>query len=207
MSGSIKIGAPRTLFYQFIHDKLLEFQSKNPEVIFDITLSSQMSMDKFGQCDLTISKDIDNFRDLTLKPFCETPFVLCASPSYTIGDLSCPEDLLSEHIKCITVKGYEKWNFVSEDASGVKIIKPYHYISTDEENLAKYYAIGGKGVALLPKPFIEKDLFVNKLRSLNVTSWKPKNISHYLLYAHFQDIPLKCKELISFLTKNGIVKF
>lgn len=207
MSGSIKISAPRTLFYHFVHDKLLEFQNENPEVMFDITLSSQISMNKFGQCDLIITKDIDNFRDLTSKPFCETPFVLCASPSYKISDLSCPENLLSEHIKCITVKGYEKWSFVNANASDFKSINPFSYISTDEYNLAKYYAIGGKGIALLPRPFIEKDISVGKLCSLDIIGWKPKNITHYLLYAHFRDIPLKCKELIKFLTQNGTIKF
>ncbi|NUU69128.1 LysR family transcriptional regulator [Enterobacteriaceae bacterium BIT-l23] len=208
MSGVMKISAPQELFYHYVHEQLAEFQDENPDVTFDIALPSKISSQKFGQSDIIITKDIHEFNELTGKPFCETRFVMCAAPDYPVGTLSHPAELADSGIKIITVKTYEKWGFVDNSELKEKVVvEPTPYIRTDEFKLARYFAMGGKGVALFPYHFVMNDISDGRLSVINIDGWVPEKTTHYLLYAHFRDIPLKTRELILFLTRGGVIKF
>lgn len=207
MSGVIKISAPRALYYHYIHDRLSAFQNTNPDVTFDITLPSHISARKFGQSDIIITKDTNEFYELTSKPFCETRFVVCAAPGYISEPLRHPSALTRKGIKAIVVSAHEKWNFINKHSATDKImVEPAPYMHTDEFKLARYFVLGGKGLSIFPFPFVANDIVSSKLEIVEFDEWAPENITHYLLYAHYRDIPVKTKELIKFLTKDGLIK-
>ncbi len=42
LTGTIRISAPRSLFYHCVYDKIVEFKNQNPNISFDITLPSRL---------------------------------------------------------------------------------------------------------------------------------------------------------------------
>ncbi len=76
---------------------------------------------------------------------------------------------------------------------------------TDEFKLAKSFVMKGQGVSLFPFKFISDEIKMGVVTEINLDGWHPENITHYLLYAHFNKIPIKTRELVSFLTKDGLM--
>ncbi|WP_048959818.1 LysR family transcriptional regulator [Enterobacter bugandensis] len=207
MSGVIKICAPRSLYYHFIHEQLNIFETNNKNITFNITLPST-PLEGLTKNDIIITKDAEYFEELTRKKLCESRFVLCAAPDYIIPPLLCPEDLIRNEINCIIVSTFEKWKFVNNNnPMQYSIVEPKQFIYTEEFNLARYFVMRGKGISLFPYAFVAENIANKELVYIDVNNWIPENIIHYILYAHYKNIPLKTKQLIDFLTRNGVVKF
>ena len=206
MSGVIKLCAPRSLYYHYIHEELIAFETENQDITFNITLPSMLTPDALIKNDIIITKDTDGFSDLTRKIFCESRFVVCAAPGYVKASLQSLDELISGNIKFVTVSSFEKWKFVNKKSiKDRSIIEPTPYIHTEEFNLARYFVISGKGLSLFPYAFVAEDISNGKLVVVNTGDWVPENVIHYILYAHYKDIPLKTKELVKFLTRKGVV--
>lgn len=202
MVGEIKLTSPRAIFHHLLEDKLIEFQRIYPEIKFNVQLS--ISPDSINtQSDIIIQPNIHAPPDYTMRKLSTTKFLLCASPSYLnlSTQLDSPDDLKNH--KIIKVMPYDKWTFKKTSGGNeTDFILTSNYTTTSNDiEFAKKLVIQGMGITLLPFPIIRKHIVSGDLIHC-LSQWETHDVSHYLLYAHHRNIPLRLKVLIDFLTKN-----
>lgn len=199
MSGVITLSAPQELYQYLYHKKILDFQNRFPEIILNITFVSKDSPQRKIK-DIIICSNTQPYQELIQKKVSTVDLLLCASPGYfSSTKLVMPEDI--RQYKTITVPPYECWTFSQKGRDENKEFIPKSSFYVDTFELAKKMVLEGAGLALLPAPLVEKELRERSLIHC-LPDWESARISHYLLYANKDRIPLRVQTLIRWLTQD-----
>lgn len=152
ISGKLKVQAPLGFGSKYIAPLIAKFQSLNPTLLIDLSLSDNPDWSMGGAIDIIIH--IGQLRDSSLKMTVLAPNnrVLCASPLYVKenGLPRTPADL-REH-QCIALKENEEdatmWRFTHIKSNEEVSIRIAPKMASNDGGVTKNWAMQGYGIII-----------------------------------------------------------
>ena len=203
-SGTINIGASKTIIHEYLMPYIKSFHQKFPNVNFRIYTESKEELIKslkmgtidflFANLPTTISSDFEEIKLLKLHD------VFVASNDYKElkGKSLTIQDLQKYPILLLNKKTTLRTIF--DDYCAEKHINITPKMEFSSNSLIKDFAEAGFGIALLTKEHIKKELDENKLFELNLhLSLKPRYLGLIYLKDHQS---ILAKNFISFIQND-----
>jgi len=181
---------------------LPQFQQRYPHLSIDLQVSGD-TIDLVAQ-GVDIAVRMGELKDTSLvaRKICESPRVICASPSYLkqYGTPHCAEDL-SQHncLRLSTVPVFNKWALSTSNDRQVVDVSGNFF--TDKVDILHMHALQGGGLVRLAKFVVEEDIAAGRLVPVLVSSNQEVQEVH-AVYVHRQHLPSKIRVFVDFLLQN-----
>jgi DNA-binding transcriptional LysR family regulator len=158
-SGLVRISATTGFGQIVLGPVLCSFMHIEPDVRFELILTDARVNLLQQNIDIAIRMGALDDADLLSRKIANVTRLLCASPGYlaTRGNPEAPADLAA-HDCIVTAATLDRWTFA--DGTEVRV---HWRLSAGNIALARDAALGGHGIALLPRFLIAEDLAVGKL--------------------------------------------
>jgi DNA-binding transcriptional LysR family regulator len=158
-SGLVRVSATTGFGQMVLGPVLCSFMHIEPNVRFELNLTDARVNLLQQNVDIAIRMGTLDDADLMSRKIASVTRLLCASPAYlaTRGTPVAPTDL-STHDCIVTSSKLDQWVF----SDGTEIRVPWR-LAAGNIALARDAAIGGHGIALLPRFLIADDLASRKL--------------------------------------------
>ncbi|USD67208.1 LysR family transcriptional regulator [Vibrio sp. SCSIO 43136] len=160
MTGHIKMSVPTISGDLVLADAVAEFCSMHPGLTVDMSLENRFVDLIDGGFDLVIRTGYLEDSTLIARHIIDSQWVVCASPSYIAkkGRPRTPQDLLSHN--CLQyayqTTGASEWQFKRQDEH--YILKVAGNFSTDNAGALRKAALGGYGIAYVPRCLVYHDI-------------------------------------------------
>ncbi len=197
VSGHIKMSVPTISGDLLLADAVAEFCSMHPGLSVDMSLNNRFVDLVEGGYDLVIRTGYLQDSSLIARHILDSQWIVCASPSYIArnGKPDVPQDLKSHN--CLQyayqTTGASDWEFKSE--LGNYIVKITGSFSTDNATALRKAALGGYGVAYVPRCLVYHDLLDGRLVDL-LPEQVGKRLGVYAAYPFTRRLPNKINLLI-----------
>lgn len=158
-SGLVRISATTGFGQMVLGPVLCSFMRIEPDVRFELSLTDARVNLLQQNVDIAIRMGTLDDAELLSRKIASVTRLLCASPSYlaTCEQPETPTDLIA-HDCIVTSARLDRWSF----ADGTEVRVPWR-LATGSIALARDAAVGGHGIALLPRFLIADDLASGKL--------------------------------------------
>jgi len=203
VTGHIKMSVPTISGDLLLANTVAEFCSMHPGVTVDMSLDNAFVNLIEGGYDLVIRTGDLGDSNLIARHIIDSQWVICASPAYLkqFGVPLKPEDLIQHN--CLQyayqTTGASEWEF-----KGVKenfIVKVSGNFSTDNAAALRKAALGGNGLAYVPRCLVYLDLLEGDLIDV-FPQQVAKNLGIYALYPFTRQPPLKIRLLIEHIKQR-----
>jgi len=203
ISGNIRMTVPTISGELFLAQSIAEFSRCNPDIFVEVRLENEfVDLVKEG-IDLAIRTGVLEDSSLIAQPLITSHWVVCCSPKYIElhGQPKSPDDLIQHNCLAYTYqdKGGYEWRF-SQDKSE-QSIKISGSFATNNSQALRKAALGGYGIAYIPKCSVYEDLQKGELVVL-LPDYKPRKLGVYAVYPFTKHLPNKVKLLIEHI-KQG----
>lgn len=201
-TGRLKISVPMSFGLVVISKLLPRFARKYPKIKIDLVMNDNF-VDIVGEgFDLAVRGGQLADSSLKARKLLDIERLLCASPAY-LAKCAAPAspDELTEHA-CLAYSAATSpntWYLTSgSDRKSVAIRPAYQ---ANNSLAVREAALEGIGVALLPRPYITKDLDCGDLTNI-LPGWKGEPQALYALYPAHRESSLKHRLLVDFLAEE-----
>ena len=197
VSGHIKMSVPSISGDLILADAVAEFCNLHPGLSVDMSLDNRFVDLVEGGYDLVIRTGYLEDSSLIARHILDSQWVVCASPSYIArnGKPIEPQDLTLHN--CLQyayqTTGASEWEFKSEQSN--YIIKVSGSFSTDNATALRKAALGGHGIAYVPRCLVYHDIRNGQLVDL-FPEQVGKKLGIYAVYPFTRQPPNKVKLLI-----------
>ena len=201
VSGRLRVVAPHDIGITYLAGVVSEFLKAHPGVEFDFILHDRLIDLIDERVDIAVRAGIQEDSSLKAIRIGVSEFQLYASPEHLRkhGEPATPKEL-DQH-RCIVFKNLHPdgcWP-LSSGNSRVKVRTTLR-ISCDSLNMAKYLAIRGAGIALIPVFLGHEEVQRNQLVRV-LKNWGTEREPVYAVYPDQSHVPLKTKVFLDYLKK------
>ena len=197
VSGHIKMSVPSISGDLILADAVAEFCNLHPGLTVDMSLDNRFVDLVDGGFDLVIRTGYLEDSSLIARHILDSQWVVCASPSYIArnGKLHTPEDLVNHN--CLQyayqTTGASEWEFKSP--KGTYIVRVSGTFSTDDARALRKAALGGHGIAYVPRCLVYHDFRNGELVDI-FPQQVGKKLGIYAVYPFTRQLPNKVRLLI-----------
>ncbi|EDP60407.1 LysR family transcriptional regulator [Vibrio sp. AND4] len=203
VSGHIKMSVPTISGDLILANAVAEFCNMHPGLTVDMSLDNRFVDLVAGGFDLVIRTGYLEDSSLIARHILDSQWVVCASPSYIVknGKLTEPTDLISHN--CLQyayqTTGATDWQFKGKD--GDYIVKVSGSFSTDNATALRKAALGGHGIAYVPRCLVYHDIRSGELVDI-FPELVGKKLGVYAVYPFTRQPPNKVKLLIEHIREQ-----
>lgn len=197
VSGHIKMSVPTISGDLILADAVAEFCNMHPGLSVDMSLDNRFVDLVDGGYDLVIRTGYLEDSSLIARHILDSQWVVCASPSYIAknGKPLKPDDL-NDH-NCLQyayqTTGASDWEFKGRE--GNDIVKVSGSFSTDNAGALRKAALGGHGIAYVPRCLVYHDVRNGQLVDI-FPEQVGKKLGIYAVYPFTRQPPNKVRLLI-----------
>ncbi|WP_391090860.1 LysR substrate-binding domain-containing protein [Vibrio sp. NH-UV-68] len=197
VSGHIKMSVPSISGDLILADAVAEFCNLHPGLSVDMSLDNRFVDLVEGGYDLVIRTGYLEDSSLIARHILDSQWVVCASPSYIArnGKPYEPQDLTQHN--CLQyayqTTGACEWEFKAKEDN--YIVRVSGSFSTDNATALRKAALGGHGIAYVPRCLVYHDLRNGQLVDL-FPEQVGKRLGIYAVYPFTRQPPNKVKSLI-----------
>jgi DNA-binding transcriptional LysR family regulator len=200
VSGHIKMSVPSISGDLILADAVAEFCNMHPGLTVDMSLDNRFVDLVNDGFDLVIRTGYLEDSSLIARHILDSQWVVCASPSYIArnGKPLIPTDLVKHN--CLQyayqTTGAGEWQFIREGQGDSKyIVRVSGSFSTDNATALRKAALGGHGIAYVPRCLVYHDIRNGQLVDL-FPDIVGKKLGIYAVYPFTRQPPNKIKMLI-----------
>jgi DNA-binding transcriptional LysR family regulator len=200
VSGHIKMSVPSISGDLILADAVAEFCNMHPGLTVDMSLDNRFVDLVNDGFDLVIRTGYLEDSSLIARHILDSQWVVCASPSYIArnGKPLIPTDLVKHN--CLQyayqTTGAGEWQFIREGQDDSKyIVRVSGSFSTDNATALRKAALGGHGIAYVPRCLVYHDIRNGQLVDL-FPDIVGKKLGIYAVYPFTRQPPNKIKMLI-----------
>ena len=200
VSGHIKMSVPSISGDLILADAVAEFCNMHPGLTVDMSLDNRFVDLVNDGFDLVIRTGYLEDSSLIARHILDSQWVVCASPSYIArnGKPLIPTDLVKHN--CLQyayqTTGASEWQFIREEQGDNKyIVRVSGSFSTDNATALRKAALGGHGIAYVPRCLVYHDIRNGQLVDL-FPDIVGKKLGIYAVYPFTRQPPNKIKMLI-----------
>ncbi|MGY3571279.1 LysR family transcriptional regulator [Vibrio sp. SCSIO 43135] len=197
VSGHIKMSVPTISGDLILADAVAEFCDMHPGLSVDMSLDNKFVDLVDGGFDLVIRTGYLEDSSLIARHILDSQWVVCASPSYIAkhGKPIEPQNLVNHN--CLQyayqTTGASEWEF--KGSQGNYIVRVSGSFSTDNATALRKAALGGYGVAYVPRCLVYHDIRNGQLIDI-FPELVGKKLGIYAVYPFTRQPPNKVKLLI-----------
>lgn len=197
ISGHIKMSVPTISGDLILADAVAEFCNTHPGLSVDMSLDNRFVDLVEGGYDLVIRTGYLEDSSLIARHILDSQWVVCASPAYIARNTKPvkPEDLTQHN--CLQyayqTTGASDWEFKAKE--GNYIVRVSGSFSTDNATALRKAALGGHGIAYVPRCLVYHDIRNGQLVDL-FPELVGKRLGIYAVYPFTRQPPNKVKLLI-----------
>lgn len=202
VSGHIKMSVPTISGDLILADAVAEFCNMHPGLTVDMSLDNRFVDLVEDGLDLVIRTGYLEDSSLIARHILDSQWVVCASPSYIAKNSKPlqPRDLVNHN--CLQyayqTTGASEWEFIREKGQserGNYIVRVSGSFSTDNATALRKAALGGHGVAYVPRCLVYHDIRNGQLVDI-FPDLVGKKLGIYAVYPFTRQPPNKIKLLI-----------
>ncbi len=197
VSGHIKMSVPTISGDLILADAVAEFCNLHPGLTVDMSLDNRFVDLVADGYDLVIRTGYLEDSSLIARHILDSQWVVCASPSYIAknGKPLEPIDLVSHNCfqYAYQTTGASDWEFKSNE--GNYIVRVSGSFSTDNATALRKAALGGHGIAYVPRCLVYHDIRNGQLVDI-FPELVGKKLGIYAVYPFTRQPPNKVKLLI-----------
>ncbi|EGQ9807794.1 LysR family transcriptional regulator [Vibrio parahaemolyticus] len=203
VSGHIKMSVPTISGDLILADAVAEFCNLHPGLTVDMSLDNRFVDLVADGYDLVIRTGYLEDSSLIARHILDSQWVVCASPSYIAknGKPIEPIDLTSHN--CLQyayqTTGASEWEFKSDE--GNYIVRVSGSFSTDNATALRKAALGGHGIAYVPRCLVYHDIRNGQLVDI-FPELVGKKLGIYAVYPFTRQPPNKVKLLIEHIRER-----
>ncbi|PNO23668.1 LysR family transcriptional regulator [Vibrio parahaemolyticus] len=203
VSGHIKMSVPTISGDLILADAVAEFCNLHPGLTVDMSLDNRFVDLVADGYDLVIRTGYLEDSSLIARHILDSQWVVCASPSYIAknGKPIEPIDLTSHN--CLQyayqTTGASEWEFKSDE--GNYIVRVSGCFSTDNATALRKAALGGHGIAYVPRCLVYHDIRNGQLVDI-FPELVGKKLGIYAVYPFTRQPPNKVKLLIEHIRER-----
>ncbi|HCH5092504.1 TPA: LysR family transcriptional regulator [Vibrio parahaemolyticus] len=203
VSGHIKMSVPTISGDLILADAVAEFCNLHPGPTVDMSLDNRFVDLVADGYDLVIRTGYLEDSSLIARHILDSQWVVCASPSYIAknGKPIEPIDLTSHN--CLQyayqTTGASEWEFKSDE--GNYIVRVSGSFSTDNATALRKAALGGHGIAYVPRCLVYHDIRNGQLVDI-FPELVGKKLGIYAVYPFTRQPPNKVKLLIEHIRER-----
>jgi DNA-binding transcriptional LysR family regulator len=204
-SGLLRVNAPIVFAEEYLIEPLGKFMEKYPGVRVELGLSDHPIdlVEEGVDVAVRITSRLAGSSLVARRIASDQP-VLCASPAYLArhGKPESPEELLKH--ECLTyslLKVSQEWRFKSRGAEEPITLPIEPRFSAASGALLRRAAIGGLGVAVLPKFMVASDLAAGRLAIVLDSLYAP-TLGIYAVYPESRRTPSKVRAFVDVLAAH-----
>ncbi|MDF4482757.1 LysR family transcriptional regulator [Vibrio parahaemolyticus] len=203
VSGHIKMSVPTISGDLILADAVAEFCNLHPGLTVDMSLDNRFVDLVADGYDLVIRTGYLEDSSLIARHILDSQWVVCASPSYIAknGKPIEPIDLTSHN--CLQyayqTTGASEWEFKSD--KGNYIVRVSGSFSTDNATALRKAALGGHGIAYVPRCLVYHDIRNGQLVDI-FPELVGKKLGIYAVYPFTRQPPNKVKLLIEHIRER-----
>ncbi|ENN6617863.1 LysR family transcriptional regulator [Vibrio parahaemolyticus] len=203
VSGHIKMSVPTISGDLILADAVAEFCNLHPGLTVDMSLDNRFVDLVADGCDLVIRTGYLEDSSLIARHILDSQWVVCASPSYIAknGKPIEPIDLTLHN--CLQyayqTTGASEWEFKSDE--GNYIVRVSGSFSTDNATALRKAALGGHGIAYVPRCLVYHDIRNGQLVDI-FPELVGKKLGIYAVYPFTRQPPNKVKLLIEHIRER-----
>jgi len=203
MVGNIKMSVPTISGDLLLANTVAEFCNMHPGLTVDMSLENAFIDLVEGGYDLVIRTGEMSDSNLIARHLIDSQWVICAAPAYIqrVGKPATPEELVNYN--CLQyayqTTGASEWEFKGEN--GHYIIKVAGNFSTDNAGSLRKVALGGNGLAYVPRCLVYQDILKGDLIDV-FPEQVGKKLGIYAVYPFTRQPPLKIRLLIDHIRKS-----
>ncbi|EGQ7822544.1 LysR family transcriptional regulator [Vibrio parahaemolyticus] len=203
VSGHIKMSVPTISGDLILADAVAEFCNLHPGLTVDMSLDNRFVDLVADGYDLVIRTGYLEDSSLIARQILDSQWVVCASPSYIAknGKPIEPIDLTSHN--CLQyayqTTGASEWEFKSDE--GNYIVRVSGCFSTDNATALRKAALGGHGIAYVPRCLVYHDIRNGQLVDI-FPELVGKKLGIYAVYPFTRQPPNKVKLLIEHIRER-----
>lgn len=197
VSGHVKMSVPTISGDLLLADAVAEFCTLHPGLTVDMSLDNRfVDLIEEGY-DLVIRTGYLEDSSLVARHILDSQWVICAAPAYISrqGRPMAPEDLVNHN--CLQyayqTTGASEWQFIGEQ--GNYTLRVSGNFQTDNAIALRKAALGGYGIAYVPRCLVYHDLIEGKLVDL-FPEQVGKKLGVYAVYPYTRQPSQKIKLLI-----------
>ncbi|MCF2950252.1 LysR family transcriptional regulator [Paraglaciecola aquimarina] len=197
LTGHIKMSVPTISGDLLLADAVTEFCHSQPGLTVDMSLDNRM-VDLIGEgYDIVIRTGYLDDSSLIARHIIDSQWVVCASLAYIneYGRPANPTDLVKHN--CLRyayqTRGASEWEFKENNQN--YLVKVSGAFSTNNAAALRKAALGGYGIAYVPRCLVYHDLQDAKLIDLFPQS-VAKRLGVYAVYPYTKQLPYKINLLI-----------
>ncbi|USE03871.1 LysR family transcriptional regulator [Vibrio sp. SCSIO 43133] len=197
ISGHIKMSVPSISGDLILADAVAEFCNMHPGLTVDMSLDNRFVDLVDGGFDLVIRTGYLEDSSLIARHILDSQWVVCASPSYIAKNSKPlkPEDLTQHN--CLQyayqTTGASEWEFKAN--KGNYIVRVSGSFSTDNATALRKAALGGHGIAYVPRCLVYHDIRNGQLVDI-FPDQVGKRLGIYAVYPFTRQPPNKVRLLI-----------
>jgi DNA-binding transcriptional LysR family regulator len=202
VQGKLRVNAPMSFGIRVLAPLLSAFQRANPGLELHVDLSDEFVDPVRGGYDVTLRVAQLEDSSLVARRLCDAPRVLVAAPSYLAarGTPKSPEEL--ERHQCLSYRylsGGSHW-LLARGGKAVRI-ETRGPVCANNGDLLMHAAIGGSGIALLPR-FIVDDAIERRALKIVMPEWQAPPIAVHAVYPSSRNMPLRTRRFIDYLIES-----
>ncbi|WP_163835629.1 LysR family transcriptional regulator [Spartinivicinus ruber] len=203
VSGHIKMSVPTISGELILADAVAEFCNMHPGLAVDMSLDNRFVDLVAGGYDLVIRTGYLEDSSLIARHILNSQWVVCASPSYVAKHSKPIEPVdLTKH-NCLQyayqTTGASDWEFKGD--KGNYIVKVAGSFSTDNAAALRKAALGGHGIAYVPRCLVYHDIRNGQLVDI-FPELVGKKLGIYAVYPFSRQPPTKVKLLIEHIRER-----
>ncbi|MBQ4876521.1 LysR substrate-binding domain-containing protein [Pseudoalteromonas luteoviolacea] len=193
VEGVIRLTAPRMFAQVYLPTLCAEFKKQHPNVEFEIDASYTTHNLNTKDYDLAFRATTTPPLDMVAAKLFDYQHIIVASQQYitTHQNINTPSDLVDH--ECIVINGQSCWPFNSEK------VTVSGWLSSNDNNLAKQYALQGSGLIRIADYFINTELNAGLLSTVLDEYTERKSNGMYLFYPQSTLPSHKLKTFIQFV--------
>lgn len=198
--GKLRINAPMTFGTLYLATAIADFLGLYPELKVELILNDRLIDPIEEGFDVTVRiSDPQPTSSLLVQPLAPAKRVLCASPKYLehYGTPAHPTDLKSH--SCLhygQIAAEHRWVLVG--AKGEHTVMVHGRLCSNNGEVLREAAVGGLGVALLPRFIVDSELQRGTLQIV-LPAYCPTELAIEVLYPVNRHLSSKIRRLIDFL--------
>ncbi len=203
ISGHIKMSVPTISGDLILADAVAEFCNQHPGLTVDMSLDNRFVDLVEGGFDLVIRTGYLEDSSLIARHILDSQWVVCASPTYLVrnGKPKKPEELVNHN--CLQyayqTTGASEWEFKGH--KGNYIVKVSGTFSTDNATALRKAALGGHGIAYVPRCLVYHDFRNGELVDV-FPQQVGKKLGVYAVYPFTRQPPNKVRLLIEHIRQR-----
>jgi DNA-binding transcriptional LysR family regulator len=197
VTGHVKMSVPTISGDLLLADAVAEFCSMHPGLTVDMSLENLFVDLVEDGYDLVVRTGYLEDSSLIARHILDSQWVICAAPAYIarVGKPMAPEDLVNHN--CLQyayqTTGASEWEFKGDN--GNYIVKVSGNFSTDNAAALRKAALGGYGLAYVPRCLVYQDYLKGDLIDV-FPKRVGKKLGIYAVYPFTRQPPRKIRLLI-----------